>query len=776
MLISGGIEDRPLVQVKSLEKIESDKEAASTAAAPEIPSVASESQLAAHVRLSWNRNKMAREKISLRMLKSLRARRGVYSQAELQAIADRGGLNVVWVDITEEKCKAASAWIREVVTPVDGFPFAFEASPVPELPEAMKNAIVMKAAKEARETMVRIAQNSAPAGQVADPNAPPPAPQGGGQAPGAPMMGPQGTPQQGILSMDEFRAMAVEIGERMRDEVETKYKDAAQKAADKMAKQVQDYMAEGGWKEAIDGFIEDFVTYPAAVMMGPVYQRGDQLKWGAGFKPIVDRSARMTWKWVPVFDCYPSQWATSCQDGDFIVRKRYTRRELFDCIGLEDYREDQIREALTAYTNGHLEGWIWQEAERQRLEQESLYSWLSPRGIIDAIHYWGSVPGWKLMSWGVRGMTDLDPVEEYEVDAILIGPYVIRCAVNRDPLKRRPFFNASFDKQPGSFWGRSVPDLAETPQKMVNAAACSLADNMGWASGPQAWVHVDRLADGENAVEIMPLKVWQLKSDPTQGVNPGVGFFQANSNATELDAIIDKWSIRADDSTGVPRYTYGNERVGGAADTYSGLSMLMNNAAKGLRRSIQQIDFNVIEPSVTAAFVNEMVYGKNMALKADCFVVPKGATAMLVKEARNQAIMTAATVTGNPIDIGIIQAKGRAAILRKVFSEALEISPEGIVPSDQEIEQSTKDQQAAQAAAAQQEAQAAQADAQTRLQLGREQIASQEKMKGAELAAKAKSDSAKSRPVDFEYHPDGTVASATPRAEKPPVEAGVSAP
>ena len=27
--------------------------------------------------------------------------------------------------------------------------------------------------------------------------------------------------------------------------------------------------------------------------------------------------------------------------------------------------------------------------------------WLSPPGVIDALNYWGSVPGWKLMSWGV---------------------------------------------------------------------------------------------------------------------------------------------------------------------------------------------------------------------------------------------------------------------------------------------------------------------------------------------------------------------------------------
>ena len=735
-----GIDTRPLIAVRSNADIEQAKEDA--APSPNQPTIESDSALSGHIRRSWNRNKMAREKITQRLLKCLRARRGVYSQAELQAIAERGGMNVVWVDITEEKCKAAAAWVREVVMPIGDWPFDLSGSPVPDLPDAAKQAIIQKAAKEAQDTFVRASQAAGMAGQ-----------------PGQ---------QSGIMDLDEYRSMAYDISERMQEEVQQQYRDKATKAAERMAKKIQDFMAEGGWKESIDAFIEDFVCYPAAVLEGPVYEHANQLEWGAGFGPVVNRKPQMRWSWIDIFDVYPAQYATDCQIGDFIIRKRYTRRELFDCIGLQDYREDEIRKALAVYTSGHLEGWIWQEAERQRLQQESLYSWLSPEGVIDALHYWGSVPGWKLMSWGVRGMDNLDPVEEYEVDAILIGPYVIRCAVNRDPLKRRPYYNASFDKIPGSFWGRSIPDLCETAQKMINAAACSLADNMGWSSGPMAWVHVDRLADGENAIELIPGKMYQLKSDATQGVNPGIGTFKVDSNAEQLMLVIEKWSIKADDSTGVPRYTYGNERVGGAADTYSGLAMLMNNAAKGLRRSIQQIDLRVIEPSVYSAFINEMVYGKDNSVKADCVVVPRGATAMLVKEARNQSLMTAANITANPIDMQVIGAKGRAAILREVFKKALEIEPEGVIPTDDEIDQQAAQAMQQQQQMMQQQQQLEAAKIQAPIQAAQLTAESNQKIKGAELAAKKLESDRKNQPVDFEYGPNGEVTRAVrqqPKAE-----------
>lgn len=700
----------------------------------------SESALAGHIRKAWERNKIARARITQRLLKCLRARRGLYSSQELNQLAERGALNVVWVDLTEEKCKAAAAWIGEVLMPVSDYPFDIEPTPVSDLPEPVKMRIVERAAEQAVQQM-SAAVNA------------------GEQPP----------------SIEEFRRMAAEIGERMRRQIESDIASKAKEAAKRMRKLIADSMAEGGWEEAMDAYIEDFVTYPAAVLSGPFYRKRKRIKWGPAGTMSVQEEVVQRWEWVDIFDVYPDPNAVDCQTGDFIVRRRYTRADLVRCKGMEGYNDAQIDLALEAYSNGHIEGWIWQEAERRRLQNETLYSFLSPRGTIDAIHYFGSVPGWKLLGWGPQNIDDIEPDTEYEVEAILIGPYVIRCVVNRDPVRIRPFFNASFDRVPGSFWGRSIPDLCETSQKMVNAAACALADNMSWASGPQAWVHVDRLADGENAVDIVPLKVWQLKSDPTQGVNPGVGFFQANSNAAELMALIEKWSVRADDATGVPRYTYGNERVGGAASTYSGLAMLMNNAAKGLRRAIRHVDNLVIRRSIELAFVNEMLYGEDQSAKADAQIVPRGATTILVREARNQALLQAAQLTANPIDMQIVREKGRAELLRRVLGDALEIDWRGVVPDDAEIERQVAEQQAAAARQAEQQAQIEQQVRMGQLELEnkridtnanveREKIASEERIKGAEIAARRMLAMEKMRrEIAFEYDDRGNVVRALPR-------------
>jgi hypothetical protein len=728
----------PLVRVVTNDEIKAAEQPPPIQQSDEV-----DSHLAGHVRRAWNTNKLFKEKVSLRLLKCLRARRGVYSPSELAQMEATGGLNFVWVDLTETKCRAASAWIREVLMPIGERPWMLESTPLPDLPQEQKRAIAMKAADEAKKAMTAIFQSG-----------------------------------QGVLSKEEFLSMAGEMRDELADEVKTRTKKEADKRANRMADKLADEMDEGGWEEAMDGFIEDFVTYPAAILKGPFYARKRMLQWLPGYKAGVTNRDKQQWDRVDPFDAFPAPWAKSCQEGDFIERMRYRRKQLFDCIGLPGFNEKKIREALRDYTNGHLESWLWTEAERQRLQQDTLYTWLSPAGIIDALHYWGSVPGWKLMDWGIEDIDALDPEEEYEVEAILIGPYVIYCSLNQDPLHRRPYWKACYDSVPGAFWGRSVPDLAETCQKMANASASALADNLGMASGPMIWVHNDRLADGESATDIYPWHVVQLKSDATQGVNPGVGSIDFQPHIAEMQAVIEKWEIRCDDATGIPRYTYGNERVGGAANTYSGLSMLMNNAAKGLRRAIGNVDTHVIQQTVYSSYLNEMIYGKDMTLKGDNFVSPRGAAAILIKEAQTQSRIQALQLSAAPEDTALLGPKVRLQLWSEVF-KALDI-PTDKIPTEDELDARMKQMQEEQAAQAQamQEAENAKAQGEVDKAVAIEQIRQEgedkrfdrkmqheKDLRDSDRQAEQQKEKAKPKGLTFEYDEDGNIKGAKEEAQ-----------
>jgi hypothetical protein len=695
--------------------------------------------IVSHFRASWGRNKLAKMNMDVKLLQCLRERRGVYSPAQIATMqaSTGGGINFVKADLTETKCRAASAWIREIVIPVGEQAWGVDPDPIPELPDEIKKTIVQQALGQANQAMQQAAQAGA-----------------------------------GAMTKQEFRDLAHQLGDKLRDVAETAMTKEAQKRAARMETAIAQRLDDGGYEHALDGFIEDFVTYPAAILKGPIYKRHHMLEWGAGWVPKVSYNPLQSWERVSPFDIYPAPSSSSPQHGDFIERIRFQREELHALKGLPNYKDDEIDDALYDYANGHLEGWLWTEAERQRLEQESLYMWLTPPGVIDALNCWGSVPGWKLMTWGITS-ADGQPLEDtrdYECNVLLCGAYVLYAALNPDPLNKRPYRKACYDEIPGAFWGRSIPDLCATSQRMCDGIACAVADNLSMASGPMVWVHADRFADGETSQAIYPWRLWQLKSDPTQGVNPGIGYFQVNDISTELMNAYDKWELKADDASGIPRYTYGNERAGGSADTATGLSMLMNNAAKGLRRAISNIDMNVISQTIGATFVNEMLYNPDESIKGACRVVPRGAAAILIKESAQQRRMQwAQLTTGNPVIANLLGQKYIAESLRLVAA-SLEMPVDDVVPSEDEIDASMQAQAQAQQAQAQGAVQAQAAQEQA---IGaRESQLETQKLLGKIVAesvsnALASQGTKKGKRVVHKFGPDGSMTSEVEDPEQP---------
>lgn len=703
------------------------------------PTIQTENILAGHIRVCWERNKIFKEKIQLELLQCLRAKNNQYSQAELATMQQQGGANFVWIPITETKTRACSAWVREILLPVGDRAWQLTPSAIPEMPKEFKEALLKQATEKASQAMQE-------------------------QSQGAGM----------LMSREEYRELTWEIHNQMHDDVLKRAMKLAKECAARMEDRVETLLQTGGYYKAMDEFIEDFSVFKAAILCGPIWERRHTLEWLPGWKLGVKNEKHMVWRRIDPFDAFPAPYATDCQKGDFIVRIRYRRDELFDMIGIPGFREDMIRECLRAYSNGHLEAWLWTEAERQRLQNETMYTFLSPWGIIDCLWYWGSVPGWKIMSWGIEGSENMDPVKDYEVEAQLIGPYVISCRINPDPMRRRPFWKACYSAKPGAFWGHGVPELAETSQKMCNAAASALADNMGMSSGPMVWVHTDRLADGESSVDVFPWRVWQLKSDPTQGVNPGVGFFQADNNSVALQGIIDKYDLRADDDTGIPRYTYGNDQqVGGAADTYAGLSMLMNNAAKGMRRGISNIDVNVIEPTLQMTYEFEMLWGKDQTVKGDSHIEARGAAAILVKESQRQGRMQALTVIGqNPMAMQIVGLTGYAKLLQNAL-RSMDGADDSVVPNDKDV-QKMQDEQSQQQAEQLQQQQAAAAqqvqwqadqndkDRQNKVDVANIQADSKKTVEGARIGLKKAEMDSQPKGIRFEHDEQGRIVSAIP--------------
>lgn len=661
---TSGITSRGLVQIKTPDRVTAEKNGQYVdIGEPELDvDGIRHNYIASQIAQAWERNKIARQPVDRRLLACLRMRKGEYGPDELAAIGRSGANSTIYMKIAATKCRALVAWLKEILLQPGDRPCGLEPRPVPQLPPEIKKLVIAQAVQKARQMMVNAAQSG-----------------------------------QGTMTPDEFKAVAMAATDYFETQVKSEYRERSKKAALQMQDVCNQTMDDGGFDAAFAEYLEFFATYPTATLKGPFDHKIRRLKWGPNFQPLVEEVIVKSWRAVNPFDCYPAPMAKSSQERDFIERLRIPQSELYNMIGLPDYDEQAIRWVLDNKERGLLRNWIWTDSERALLENDTTFNWFAQDDLIDALHYWGSVDGTKLLMWGVKG--DIDPQRRYEVDAIMIGSRIISCCINRDPLGRRPYREASFEHIPGSYWGRGVPELCESAQDMCNAAARAISNNAGIASGPMMGINVDRMPPGENLTHMYPWKIFQFNRDDTGGsgtANAPLQFFQADMVVDKLLAIFEKFDQRSDDDTGIPRYTYGDEKMQGAAATLGGLQMLMNAAAKGVRRAISEIDMKVLAETYYDVFVHCMIHVADPQIKGDCVVVPRGSAALLIKDQAQQGRqMALGYLAQTPIAMQLVGMKRYADILRE-FLKGLHL-PADSVPDGPELEEVIKSIQDAQA-------------------------------------------------------------------------------
>lgn len=602
------------------------------------------SGLAGHIKHKFAVARDARRfsNIEQRMIDNMRARRSVYTPQKLAAIQQEGG-SEVFAGITGQKCRAAGAWIRDVMmTTGEDRPWSVKPTPIPELPPEV-GEVIMEAAQGPIREQIQAAM-------------------------------------QGTAEPPDPAAMA-KMMSMLRDQAMSALREEAEKRTERMATKMEDQLLEGGFMLALDEFINDLTTFPTAVIKGPVIRIKPYLTWGPQGEAVVEQKLCKEWDRVDPFKVYPSPSSTSPEDGDFIEKHELSRSDLQDLRGVPGYDDGAIEMVLRDFSGG-LKMWLYDENDfEDAAGKPSTMLHSNPDGMIDALQFWGSVNGQMLRDWGMKPAQVRDVTKEYQVEAWLIGPYVIKATLNPDPLNRRPYYATSYERVPGSFWGNSIADLIKDPQDICNAAVRSMVNNAALSSGPQVGVLVDRIAPGEQITQMRPWRIWQLTSDPMgQGnADPPIRFFQPQSTLPDLMAIFDKWTVLADEYSGIPRYMTGDASTGGAGRTASGLSMLMSNAGKMITSVIKNIDLNVMEPLLQRLYYFNMRYETDPELKGDVTVVARGASNLIAREAAQVRRTEFLAATANPVDMQIMGVEGRAAVLRET-AKTLQMNTDKVVP------------------------------------------------------------------------------------------------
>jgi hypothetical protein len=592
--------------------------------------------LTSYVHQCYWQARSARTIVTQRLLQCERQRRGVYDPARAVEIRKTGGTDI-YMMLTDIKCRAAEAWINDVLMNGGEKSWGLDPNSEPDLPANLNQQIIKHVQQE-----VQMLQEQT---------------------------------GQGVLPEAVYQRM-----DDLYHTVHEKLKEQARTAADLMEEKIEGILEQAKFDEHFRAIVYDFVTYPTCILKGPIMRKKPTMTWGPKFTPQVEMKMMRDYYRVSPYDAFPCPQATGAGDEFFIERSRLNRKNLQGMIGQPGSNDDEIRKVLELYGRNGLKNWQDGDSEHERLEgkQNTYYS----RGSIECIEFWGAVSGDMLLQWGMKG---LDPYTDYEVNLWTIGPYTVRAIMNPDPLGRRPYETASFINIPGAFWGMALPEVMSDVQIMCNAAARALGNNMAIASGPQVEVDISRLPPGEPVTQMYPWKIWQTTGDRTGGGQAAIRFFQPDMNAEQLMAIYQYFARVADEVTGVPNYIYGSNQASGAGRTASGLSMLMENAGKGIKNAILNLD-KTRSGAIQRTFEHIMIYDPDSACKGDMKIKASGSVATLIKDnvqARRQEFLQ---TTLNPIDSQIMGMEGRANLLRKMAA-SLDMNVDDIIPTPEEIGQ-----------------------------------------------------------------------------------------
>lgn len=629
----GGI--LPAMSAKDVAKDERDK-AQLAQAQPLIKS------LSTYVRGRWVEARKAKEQtVEMRMFNAVRARRGEYDPDRLSKIRETGG-SEIYMMLTSNKCRAASSWLRDVLLGSGSDkPWTIEPTPVPTLPPDVMEEL-RQAATEQMTQVIQTTGKSLP-------------------------------PTQLRKYLNELR-----------EEYLFNIQEEAKFKTRQMEAKMEDQLIEGGFIRALDQFLDDITTFPAAFLKGPIVRRKPVMKWNrdaaGGYQLSIQDDLVLEWERVDPFMIYPSPSSMGIDDGYLIERHKLRQTDLEAMIGVEGYDDGAIRMVLDSYGRGGLQEWLIVDSSKAQAEGRSTVAVMqNSEHLIDALQFWGPVSGSMLLDWGLTEEEVPDKAKQYYCEAWLIGEYVIKASLNYHPMGKMPYFKASFEEIPGTFWGNSTYDLIKDCQDMCNSAARALSNNMGIASGPQVVVNIDRIPAGDDITNLYPWKIHQVTSDPMGSSAKPIDFFQPSSNVQELLTTYEKFAVLADEYSGIPRYMTGASPAGGAGRTASGMSMLMSNANKSMKQVVSNIDNHVMTPLLDRLYFYNMKYSEDQELKGDINVVAKGAIGIVAKEAAQVRRNEFLQATANPIDMQIMGIEGRATLLRETARD-LDVNPDEVVP------------------------------------------------------------------------------------------------
>lgn len=255
------------------------------------------------------------------------------------------------------------------------------------------------------------------------------------------------------------------------------------------------------------------------------------------------------------------------------------------------------------------------------------YHGLVPKSLLEAANTPIDEEVEELANLDVDQFIDVEDDELVEVIVTIANDSTLLKAVeNPFMMGDRCFMAYQHDTIPNRFWGRGVAEKGYNPQKALDAELRGRIDAMALAIHPMVAVDATRIPRGET-FSVRPGRTILTQGDPRTTIMP-FNFGQVGTNtfpqSGELERMIQMGTGSMDSATS-PAINPGNS-------TASGMSMIAGGAIKRSKRTMANIEKNLITPLIHKAAWRYMQFDSERYEQIDIKFIAYSALGIMARE------------------------------------------------------------------------------------------------------------------------------------------------
>ena len=617
------------------------------------------SRLVDTVNERFNKAETARRSYEEQWLRNYKNYRGVYSDAVKFTEAEKSR---VFIKVTKTKVLAAYGQITDVLFSAGRFPLSVDPT---VLPEGIAGDVHYDPAAEGTD-------GASPYGFAGD---------------GKDL--PAGATESSLkLGALEDKLEGKDVKEGMGSSPTSVNYNPAMLAAKRMEKKIHDQLDESEATKQLRSAAFEMPLFGTGIMKGPMAVDKEYPDWDeeGNYIPVTKTIPKVSY--VSVWDFYPDPDAAHISDCQYSVqRHKMNRSQLRDLKKRPFFRKEVIESVVDQGENYTKKYW-----------EDDLKDYQLDSGVerFEVLEYWGVMDMETIEEYDIDIPKELESADELQVNIWICNDRVLRSVLNPFKPVRLPYYAVPYEHNPYSLFGIGLAENMDDTQTLMNGFMRMAVDNAVLSGNLIFEVDETNLVPGQD-MQLYPGKVFRR-----QGGAPGQALFGTkypNVSGENLQ-LFDKARQLADESTGLPSFSHGQTGVTGVGRTSSGISMLMNAAAGGIKTVIKNIDDYLLGPMGKSFFHFNMQFDFDKNIRGDLEVKARGTESLMANEVRSQRLMQFLQVGANP---NLAPWMKSQFIIREI-AKSMELDPDKVTNNIEEAAAQAmimqKQQAEAQAAAA----------------------------------------------------------------------------